>query len=107
MIDGYDMMYMASWGAGHWLLFAFFVAAIAYPVGVILKRLGYSPLWAAVALVPILNRPDSGLSRLPVGIRTRDASRRPARRGSDARAKRRHDGHARRGRSAPGACRFT
>ncbi len=36
-------------------MFAVFVAAVAYPLGLILKRLGYSPLWAALAFVPVAN----------------------------------------------------
>ena len=53
MMHGYEMM--GGFGVLHWLMFAVVVAAIAYPVGIILKRLGYSPLWAALAFVPILN----------------------------------------------------
>ncbi len=53
MMHGYEMM--GGFGVLHWLMFALVVAAIAYPVGIILKRLGYSPLWAALAFVPIFN----------------------------------------------------
>jgi hypothetical protein len=60
-----------------------FVAAIAYPVGVILKRLGYSPLWAAVALVPILNL--AGLWVVALAGRDQDAGREPPARSAGVR----------------------
>lgn len=61
MMHGYEYgmfgmgAWMGGWGAGSWLMFALFVAAIAYPAGLILKRLGYSPLWAALIFVPVVN----------------------------------------------------
>lgn len=55
MMYGYGMMGMGGWGIMHWLMFAAFVALIAYPVGSILKRLGYSPFWAILTFVPLLN----------------------------------------------------
>lgn len=55
MMYGYGMMGIGGWGITHWLIFAACVALIAYPVGLILKRLGYSPLWAALTFVPVLN----------------------------------------------------
>ncbi len=36
-------------------MFATFVTVVAYPLGLVLKRLGFSPLWAALAFVPIVN----------------------------------------------------
>lgn len=44
-----------SWGIGHWLVFTLMAAAIIYPVGVTLRRLGFSPLWSVLALVPGVN----------------------------------------------------
>jgi hypothetical protein len=46
---------MGGFGLLHWLAFILFVAAVVYPIGVILKRLGHSPLWAVLAFVPIVN----------------------------------------------------
>jgi len=74
-MDGYGMMYMGGWGAGNWLIFVAFVAAVAYPVGVILRRLGYSPLWAALAFVPVLNL--AGLWVVALAGRVQDAERDP------------------------------
>jgi len=45
----------AGWGIGHWLMFAVMAAAILYPIGLILKRLGFSPFWSVLALVPGVN----------------------------------------------------
>ena len=44
-----------TWGASHWLIFALMAAAIVYPVGLILRRLGFWPLWSMLALVPGVN----------------------------------------------------
>lgn len=55
---GFDMTgwgLMGGWGAGHWITFILFAALVIYPVGLILKRLGYSPLWSIVAFIPIIN----------------------------------------------------
>jgi hypothetical protein len=52
---GFWMHGPGGFGLLHWLAFILFVAAIAYPIGVILKRLGHSPLWAALAFVPFVN----------------------------------------------------
>ncbi|MCZ8375849.1 MAG: hypothetical protein O9342_10760 [Beijerinckiaceae bacterium] len=53
--DGYGWMMGYSWGVGHWVMFAVMAAAILYPVGLILKRLGFSPFWSVLALVPGIN----------------------------------------------------
>ena len=47
--------WMMGWGISHWLVFAAMAAAVLYPIGVILRRLGYSPFWAALTFVPIVN----------------------------------------------------
>jgi predicted ABC-type exoprotein transport system permease subunit len=39
----------------HWATFILVVALVAYPVGRILKRMGFSPLWAILAFLPLLN----------------------------------------------------
>ena len=51
----YDMMGFGGFGAMHWLMFALIVTVIAYPVGLILKKLGHSPLWAALTFIPLVN----------------------------------------------------
>lgn len=55
----YDYGYMATWMGGwslnHWLFFIVCVALVLYPLGLILKRLGYSPLWSVLAFVPVIN----------------------------------------------------
>lgn len=53
--DGYGWMMDAGWGLGHWLMFALVAAAVLYPVGLILRRLGFSPLWSVLAFVPGVN----------------------------------------------------
>ncbi len=49
------MMMFGGWGFSHWLFFILMVAAILYPVGLILQKLGYSPFWSVIALVPVVN----------------------------------------------------
>jgi hypothetical protein len=51
----YGMMGMGGLSVVHWLMFAAFVTLVGYPLGLILKRLGFSPFWAVVAFVPIIN----------------------------------------------------
>ena len=59
MMHSYGMMDswfgMSGWGLPHLLFMALLAALLLFPVGVILKRLGYSPLWSVLLLVPILN----------------------------------------------------
>jgi hypothetical protein len=43
------------YGPVHWLMFVVIVALVAYPVGRILKRMGFSPLWAILAFLPLIN----------------------------------------------------
>lgn len=52
---GYGWMMGGSWGFSHWLFFALVAALILYPIGRILKRLGYSPFWSVLAFVPVIN----------------------------------------------------
>lgn len=53
MIDGAE--FMGPWVIGHWLFFALMVAAVAYPIGKILARIGFSPFWAVLTFVPVAN----------------------------------------------------
>lgn len=55
MVYGQGIMDMGGWGGMHWLVFAAVVLLVVYPVGLILKRLGYSPLWSVVVFVPVIN----------------------------------------------------
>lgn len=50
----YDWL-MPTYGPFHWLVFAAVVVLIVYPVGRILRRIGFSPLWSVLVFVPILN----------------------------------------------------
>jgi hypothetical protein len=38
----------------HWLIVLVAVSSI-YPAGVVLKRLGFSPFWAMLVLIPVVN----------------------------------------------------
>ena len=46
---------MVGYGSGHWLMFVIMAALILYPVGRILGRIGLSPFWSVVAMIPFLN----------------------------------------------------
>lgn len=46
---------MAGYGLGHWLVFAVMVAVVLYPIGKVLGRIGLSPFWSIIALVPLVN----------------------------------------------------
>lgn len=52
---GFDLMMGGSWSFGHWLFFAVMATAILYPLGLILKRLGFSPFWSVLAFIPGVN----------------------------------------------------
>lgn len=54
MMYGYDMM-TGPWAIGHWLVFAAMAALVLYPTGRILQRLGFSPFWSVVAMIPLAN----------------------------------------------------
>ena len=51
----YDWMTPATYSPFHWLFFAAIVAVVVYPIGRILRRIGFSPLWSVLVFVPILN----------------------------------------------------
>jgi hypothetical protein len=46
---------MAGYGLGHWVIFAVMVAVFLYPIGRILGRIGLSPFWSVLALIPLVN----------------------------------------------------
>ena len=52
-MSGWSMY--GTWSISHWLIFALMAAVIVYPVGLILRRLGFSPLWSMLALIPGIN----------------------------------------------------
>ena len=53
MMDGW--MYGYGFGSTHWLWFIVMIAVVIYPVGRILSRIGFSPLWSIVMFIPLLN----------------------------------------------------
>jgi hypothetical protein len=48
-------MDMTGSGIGHWVFFILMVALTLYPIGRILGRLGFSPFWSVLALIPLVN----------------------------------------------------
>jgi hypothetical protein len=50
-----DWVMPGMYGPVHWLMFVAIVALVAYPVGRILRRMGFSPLWAILAFLPLIN----------------------------------------------------
>jgi hypothetical protein len=46
---------MGGFGFGHWVIFTVMVIAVLYPLGRILSRIGLSPFWSVLALVPFVN----------------------------------------------------
>jgi ATP/ADP translocase len=46
---------MAGYGIAQWIVAAVAVAVVVYPIGRILRRMGFSPLLSIVALFPFLN----------------------------------------------------
>ena len=53
MMDGW--MYGYGFGPAHWLWFIVMIAVVIYPVGRILSRIGFSPLWSIVMFIPLVN----------------------------------------------------
>ena len=47
--------WLASVGPVHWLAFVALVAFAIYPIGTLLRRIGFSPLWSILIFVPIVN----------------------------------------------------
>jgi hypothetical protein len=55
---GNSMMYgpdMMVWSVWHSIIFVIFAALVLYPIGRILRRIGFSPVWSVLAFVPIVN----------------------------------------------------
>jgi predicted PurR-regulated permease PerM len=54
MMYGSDMMigYVTAW---HLIALAIIAALILYPIGRILQRIGFSPFWSVIVLVPFAN----------------------------------------------------
>jgi hypothetical protein len=44
-----------GYGPGHGLWLIVMIAVVAYPVGRILNRIGFSPLWTIAMFIPVLN----------------------------------------------------
>jgi hypothetical protein len=47
--------WMYGYGPFHWLGFIVMIAAVIYPVGRILGRIGFSPLWSILMFIPVVN----------------------------------------------------
>jgi hypothetical protein len=62
-------MMTGTWGMSSLLFFAIMMALILYPVGLILRYLGYSPFWAVLTCVPGVNL--IGLWIVALGLRSR------------------------------------
>lgn len=50
-----DWTMMNGYGVAHWLVFTAVAALILYPIGRILGRIGLSPFWSVVAVIPVAN----------------------------------------------------
>jgi hypothetical protein len=46
---------MMGYGFGHWIAFIVVAVAFLYPIGKVLRRVGFSPLWSLLAVVPFVN----------------------------------------------------
>ena len=42
-------------GPVHWLVFIVLVVVVLYPIGRILSRMGFSPLWSVLVFAPLIN----------------------------------------------------
>lgn len=54
MMGGSEMM-LGYWSAWHWIMFVAIAALVLYPTGRILGRIGFSPFWSILALIPLVN----------------------------------------------------
>lgn len=50
-----DWVLLPTFVFHHLLMFAIFAALVLYPVGRVLGRMGFSPLWCIFALIPPFN----------------------------------------------------
>lgn len=55
MHDWEDWMGVAAYQLNHWVFFAIAAAIFLYPIGRILNRIGLSPFWSLLFLVPLVN----------------------------------------------------
>jgi hypothetical protein len=53
MMDNWMMT--GGFGLTHGLFFVIMLAVVLYPIGRILNRLGLSPLWSVLAVIPFIN----------------------------------------------------
>jgi hypothetical protein len=53
MMDSW--MSPVAYGPVHWVVFIIAVAVVLYPLGRILKRIGFSPFWSILFLIPLVN----------------------------------------------------
>lgn len=74
MMDQPYMM-IGYWSAWHWIAFVLFVTLLLYPIGRILARIGFSPLWSIIALVPLANLVGLWIVALQEWPRDRPGSR--------------------------------
>jgi hypothetical protein len=54
-VDAMMPQVQLPWTALHWVAFAIFAAPVIYPTGRILQRMGFSPFWSVIALIPFAN----------------------------------------------------
>ena len=47
--------WMYGYGGYNWLWFIIMIALVVYPVGRILSRIGFSPLWSIIVVIPLAN----------------------------------------------------
>ncbi|MGT2467615.1 hypothetical protein ACVOMV_26220 (plasmid) [Mesorhizobium atlanticum] len=50
-----DWLDMTAYDLGHWVVFAVMIAIVLYPIGRIRGRIGLSPLWSVLAVIPLVN----------------------------------------------------
>ena len=50
-----DWLDMSAYDLGHWAVFAVMIVVLLYPIGRILRRIGLSPLWSVLAIIPLVN----------------------------------------------------
>ncbi len=50
-----DWIDMTGYDLGHWVVFAVMITVLLYPIGRILRRIGLSPLWSVLAVIPLVN----------------------------------------------------
>lgn len=50
--DGWNLPH---YGLGHWILLALALFVYLYPMSRVLRRIGVSPYWSLLALVPLAN----------------------------------------------------